>query len=218
MQPDGDPVTCWTGWDVRGGTAAGPGATEVFAQSAARGLGTDQHYELLAVAGRGFRPPRFLSTARSFAEDRSGHRAQDPDYPGLRQTWSLLYRQMAETGAPTVAPHAIYLLGVDPPAGASDEELEVFNAFYTDVHLPEVAQRRHALRATRHELVREVRPPYRRAPRFLAVYEMDEDAASQRRHSGPPYATGPEVWQRHTTPWRLWYRRLVPGNDGAMDR
>ena len=29
-----------------------------------------------------------------------------------------------------------------------------------------------------------------------------------RRHVGPPYAPGPDVWQRHSTPWRLWYRRL----------
>ncbi len=217
MQPDGDPVTCWTGWDVPGGMAGGPEADGAFVQSPARGLGADQYYELLAVAGRGFRPPRFLSTVRLSAEDQSGHRVEDADSPGLRETWSLLYRQVAEIGDPAVAPYAIYLLGVDPPAGATDEELDVFNAFYTNVHLPEVAQRRHALRATRHELVREVRPPYRGAPRFLAVYEVDEDAASHRRHAGPPYATGPEVWQRHTTPWRLWYRRLVPG-DGAIDR
>jgi hypothetical protein len=93
--------------------------------------------------------------------------------------------------------------------------MEEFNAFYTDVHLPEVAERRHALRATRHELVREVKPPYQRAPQFLAVYEVDEQAASHRRHVGPPYATGPEVWQQHKTPWRLWYRRLAPDRHDA---
>jgi hypothetical protein len=107
-------------------------------------------------------------------------------------------------------PYAIYLLGVNPPVDATERELEVFNDFYTNVHLPEVAERRHALRATRHELLREIRPPYQGAPRFLAVYEVDEQSASNRRHSGPPYAAGPEVWQRHTTPWRLWYRLLAP--------
>jgi hypothetical protein len=108
-----------------------------------------------------------------------------------------------------VAPHAIYLLGVNPPEDATDEELEVFNDFYTNVHLPEVAERRHALRAVRYELVRAVKPPYQGAPRFLAVYEVDEAGASNRRHVGPPYSTGPDVWQRHKTPWRLWYRRLA---------
>jgi hypothetical protein len=116
---------------------------------------------------------------------------------------------VAETAPVVVEPYGIYLLGVDPPADATDDDLDVFNDFYTNVHLPEVAARRHALRAARYELVREVKPPYPGAPRFLAVYEVDEQAASNRRHSGPPYAKGPDVWQRHKTPWRLWYRRLA---------
>jgi hypothetical protein len=208
--PPGDrvsPLTWWTGWDVRGGVAAEPAAVETFTRSAPDGPGEDAHYELIAVAARGFRPPRFVSTAR--VEDE--HRADPEDDPGhesLRQTWSLLYRGVAETGPASVAPYAIYLLGVDPPVDATDDELDVFNDFYTNVHLPEVAERRHALRALRYELVREAKPPYRGAPRFIAVYEVDEQAAADRRHKGPPYATGPDVWQRHKTPWRLWYRRL----------
>jgi hypothetical protein len=203
------PLTLWEGWDVRGGAAADPSAAEAFARSAPRDPEVGAHYELLAVAARGFRPPRFLSTIRLSEEGQSDHRVEaESGYPGLRQTWSLLYRRVAETGPAVIAPYAIYLLGVNPPAGATDEELDAFNEFYTNVHLPEVAERRHALRAVRYELVREVRPPYKGAPRFLAVYEVDEQAASNRRHTGPPYATGPEVWQRHTTPWRLWYRRL----------
>ena len=106
------------------------------------------------------------------------------------------------------APYAIYLLGVNPPAGATDDDLDTFNEFYTNVHLPEVAERRHTLRAVRYELVREVKAPYQGAPQFLAAYEVDEQGASNRRHTGPPYAKGPDVWQRHKTPWRLWYRRL----------
>ena len=97
---------------------------------------------------------------------------------------------------------------MNPPDGANDEDLEIFNEFYTNVHMPEVAERRHALRAVRYELLREVRPPYQGAPRFLAVYEVDEAGASNGGTRGPPYTSGPEVWQRHTTPWRLWYRRL----------
>ncbi len=83
-----------------------------------------------------------------------------------------------------------------------------FNDFYTTVHLVEVAERRRALRATRYELTKEIKAPYLGAPRFLAVYEVDEKSAAQRRHVGPPYSKGPEVWQGHSTPWRLWYRRL----------
>ena len=99
---------------------------------------------------------------------------------------------------------------MNPPAGAGDDDLEEFDDFYTNVHLPEVAERRRAIRAERFELVDIVKPPYPGAPRFLAVYEVDEESAANRRHSGPKYASGPDVWQRHTTPWRLWYRRLDP--------
>jgi len=204
----GAPATWWTGWDVRGGAAAAPNPLEAFTGSPSSESGADQRYELLAVAARGFRPPRFLRTVDLAAESGPEERDATETIEGMRQTWSLLYRRVAETGPTVVAPYAIYLLGVNPPEGATDAELDVFNEFYTNVHLPEVAERRHALRAVRYELLREVRPPYRGPPRFLAAYEVDEEASSVRRHVGPPYAKGPDVWQRHTTPWRLWYRRL----------
>jgi hypothetical protein len=200
----------WTGWDIRGGASADGSAAEQFARSAPEDPAIGTHYEFLAVAARGFRPPKLLSTVQGRAEGTE-------DHPGLRQTWTLGYRQVAETAPAEVAPFAIYLLGVDPPTDASDEELEVFNDFYTNVHLPEVAERRHALRAVRYELTDAVRPPYQGAPRFLAVYEVDEGGAANRRHSGPKYASGPDVWQRHTTPWRLWYRRLDPGARADSD-
>jgi hypothetical protein len=56
-------------------------------------------------------------------------------------TWSLLYRRVAETGPAVVAPYAIYLLGVNPPGDATEEDLAIFNDFYTNVHMPEVAER-----------------------------------------------------------------------------
>lgn len=212
LSEDPSGLISFTGWDVRGGSGAEHGAAEAFERSASPGL-DEARYELLAVAARGFRPPRFL-TVVDLSDDGSAGRHHEAEgdveagYEGVRQTWSLLYRRVAETRPRTVLPHAIYLLGVNPPVGVTDEELEVFNGFYTNAHLPEVAERRHALRAERYELVDEVRAPHKGAPRFLAIYEVDEEAASKRRHTGPSYAAGPEVWQRHTTPWRLWYRRL----------
>jgi hypothetical protein len=199
-------VTSWTGWDVRGG-ADETLAVATFARSAPGDSGSDERYELTAVAARGFRPPRFLRIAQ-VGDEGPAENAAEPGYEGLRQTWSLLYRRVAETGPRVVLPHSIYLLGVNPPAESTAEELDLFNEFYTHSHLPEVAERRHALRAVRYELLREVRPPHRGAPRYLAVYEVDEASAANRRHSGPAYSAGPDVWQRHTTPWRLWYRRL----------
>jgi hypothetical protein len=204
------PFTWWTGWDVRGGASADSSAAEQFTRSAPQDPGEGDHYELLAVAARGFRPPKLLSAVHS-TERTGSTEVEEADHPGLRLTWSLLYRSVAETAPAEVAPFAIYLLGVDPPADATDEDLVAFNDFYTNVHLPEVAERRRALRAVRYELVDAVRPPYQGAPRFLAVYEVDEESAANRRHSGPKYASGPDVWQRHKTPWRLWYRRLSAG-------
>ena len=43
----------------------------------------------------------------------------------------------------------------EPPPDATDEDLDVFNDFYMDVDLPEVAERRHALRAVRYKPVGE---------------------------------------------------------------
>jgi hypothetical protein len=202
-------VTAWSGWDVRGGAKA----AEAFTAPFPRQSGMEEDYELLAVAARGFRPPRFLSAVDLTGTDHDD--LGDEGREGLRMVWSLLYRRVAETRPASVTPYAIYLLGVNPPGDATEADLAVFNDFYTNVHMPEVAERRHALRAVRYELLREIRAPYQGAPRFLAVYEVDETGASNRRHTGPPYTSGPEVWQRHKTPWRLWYRRL-PGENGTQ--
>jgi hypothetical protein len=199
--------TLWSGWDRRSGRNADPHAVEEFERAAPTFPSPETRYELLAVAGRGFRPPGFLVATTVEKIDGAASLA-NAEHPGLRRTWSLLYRQIAETGPPAEKPFAIYLLGVNPPSDALPEELVVFNDFYTDVHLVEVAERRDALRAVRFELVDAIQPPYPAAPRFLAAYEVDEASASRRRHVGPPYSSGPDVWQRHTTPWRLWFQRL----------
>jgi|ERR1700722_1432831 len=199
-------LVSWRGWELRTGARAIPDATEAFGDSAPPFPNTESRYELLAVAARGFHPPQVLSAN---AVTQSDQKDDDVDvFSGLRLAWSVVYREIAETAPATQRPFAIYLLGVNPPDDASESELATFNDFYTKVHLVEVAERRHALRATRYELVEEVKAPYLGAPKYLAVYEVDESSASQRRHVGPPYSAGPAVWQRHTTPWRLWYRRL----------
>jgi hypothetical protein len=195
------------GWDLRTGSHAQPDAADVFAHSSPKYPNAENRYELIAVAARGFRPPGFL-TSTDVADDSDDSTVTGVEYSGLRQTWSLLYRRIMETSPARERPYAIYLLGVNPPADLSPGDLGTFNDFYSDVHLVEVAERRHALRAVRYELITEVRAPYQGAPQFLAAYELDEKSASNRRHVGPPYSAGPEVWQRHTTPWRLWYRRL----------
>jgi len=206
MEKRASDVVSWRGWDLRTGARASPRALETFERTAPPFPSVESRYDLLAVAARGFHPPQAVTSHANARDDRV-----DPDadeYPGLRQVWSVLYRQIAETAPARRRPYAIYLLGVNPPSDASDAELVTFNDFYTNVHLVEVAERRHALRAVRYELIEEVKAPYLGAPRYLAAYEVDESSASNRRHVGPPYSSGPDLWQRHTTPWRLWYRRL----------
>jgi hypothetical protein len=199
MPPDRSGLTWFAGWDVHGG-AGRQGAAVALALSESVAESAVEIYELLAVAARGFRPPALLTIARAAGDDPPW----ELDAEG--QAWSLLYRLIAESNPRESAPYAIYLLGVNPPTGATDEDLKVFNDFYTNVHLREVAERRRALRAVRYELVRSVKAPFKGAPRYLAVYEVDEESASQRRHVGPPYSSGPAVWQGHRTPWRLWFR------------
>lgn len=197
------------GWDLRGGARAKPDSEQAFERSAPPFPSAEERFALLAVAARGFRPPRLLTAidlASASGADQSG--VTGVEYPGLRQTWSLLYRRITETNPSFERPYAIYLLGVNAPIDATPEDLKTFNDFYSNVHLVEVARRRQALRAVRYELAQVVRAPYPSAPQFLAAYELNEDSASHRRHVGPSYSAGPDVWQRHTTPWRLWYRRL----------
>lgn len=200
-------LTLWTGWDARGGVSADEGLRAfVGGDGWSR---NEERYELIAVAARGFRPPHFLSRT----EIRPNSDEVEPPFgAALRQTWSMRYQRVQAVPGDGVPPYAIYLLGVNPPTDASARDLVVFEDFYVDVHVREVAERRKALRAVPHKLVNVLKPPYKGAPQFLTAYELDEASASVRRHVGPPYSRGPEVWQRHSTPWRLWYRRLTVGD------
>lgn len=186
----------WQGWEPRRAVDIEQ-AIALLSASGRRG----ELFVLDGVAARGFRPPRLLTITPVVDATAPEHEAPAE----LRLAWAVTYRQIAQTAPRQSVPYAIYLLGVNPPDGLSPEELAEFNGFYTDVHLREVAERRHALRAVRYERVEEIKPPYPSAPSYLAAYELDEPSAAVRRHTGPAYSPGPAVWQRHTTPWRLWY-------------
>ncbi|HVB05028.1 MAG TPA: hypothetical protein VNF07_02115 [Acidimicrobiales bacterium] len=197
--------TLWSGLDLRSGIKGGSQAARELLRNSVwqNELEGGERYELLALASR-TRPAAFLS-----AIDLPGGVAPQLRWRGdLAVAWSLRYRRVAETAPRTAPPFAIYVLGVNPPAGLTDEEMVEFDGFYTSVHMPEVAERRNCLRATRYELEQALHPAGRGSPRFLVVYEVDEAGSQNRKHIGAPYTAGPPVWQRHTTPWRFWYRRL----------
>jgi hypothetical protein len=178
-----------------------------------------QRYDLLATDRHGGFGAKLL-TALTWGGDHATDEgvAQStppllPDAPaawrdGTSTSWSLLYRYLADTGPSSVPPHAIYLVGVNPPGGMSEEERASFIDFYTSVHVPEVAKRRHCTRATVYELDRELLKPNEGTPQFLGAYEVADAASVVTRHVGFGYKRGPAVWEKHKTPWRLWYRRV----------
>jgi hypothetical protein len=227
--PGSSPFTMWSGVDIHTDDAAALSEIERFYASgfAATLAGLDprlpdvQRFELLAPDRHGGFGAKMLTALTSRSEQGTADGASWSALPALPSSpaawqngtalsWSLLYRFVAETGPSSVAPHAIYMVGVNPPSGISDDERATFVEFYTSVHVPEVAKRRHCTRATVYELDRELLRPKEGSPQFLGVYEVEDAASVVTRHVGFGYSRGPSVWEKHKTPWRLWYRRL-PG-------
>ena len=110
----------------------------------------------------------------------------------------------------------MYWVGMDTPTGADPGSLTKFNEFYSKVHLPEVMGANPGfVRASRYELLTpDPRGDF--GPRWLAIYEMADEAAAQayvERNDGPPegrptYTQGPSVWQAAQSRWRMIWRYL----------
>jgi hypothetical protein len=179
-------------------------------------------YERLRPDPRGDRGPTFLAAyemsdgqaAQTYIDRNDGPADGRPSYtPGppvwetqMELRWRMIWRQIAATAPAAEAPASLFVVGIDPPAGIDAAGLAEFNDFYTNVHVPEVVAQRGYSRATRYELVRQFLPG---AARFCAVYESDDPDAPTPSPGVAPESVGPMVWQEHTTPWRLTYRRLV---------
>ncbi len=184
-------------------------------EAAHPGLTNGKCYELLA----GDRHRGFGSKLLITFEAKSAGK-QAPTLPVLSRapaawrdhvtmSWSIIYKFVAETGPSFAPPYAIYLAGVNPPANMNEADRQTFVDFYTAVHIPEVTARKHCSRATAYELSEELLQPKEGTPRFLGVYEVEDEASVITSHVGFGYSRGPTVWQRHKTPWRIWYRRLT---------
>jgi hypothetical protein len=123
-----------------------------------------------------------------------------PRYSIGPESWELhrrsrcrtIWRQIASHGAPSAATRSIYVVGIDPPAGLTEEELTEFDDFYSNVHIVEVVRKRGFHRATRYGCEHAILVPPEGTPRSLAVYESID----------------PEDRQRHETLWRHVYRRV----------
>jgi hypothetical protein len=129
----------------------------------------------------------------------------------------MIWRQVSSSGTASQPPHSIFMVGMNVPPDTDAAGLAEFNAFYTDIHVPEVMARGGYARGTRFALHRALRHPQPGCPRFCAIYEADAAATqnNQKRRSQPapppderPLSSGPPTWEKHDTLWRLVYRRI----------
>ena len=187
-------------------------------------------YELLQPDPRGDFGPRWLAIYEMDAEDSAYTYSQRNDGPPVgrpsytqgpvawresQTRWRMIWRRMSSAGNADEPPHSIFMVGMNVPPDTTAADLEAFNTFYTDTHVPEVMAHRGYHRGTRYQLYRAFRHPEPGCPRFCAIYEADEattDAAQQALNaprSGPsPLSSGPPAWEKHDTLWRLVYRRI----------
>lgn len=239
------PFMYWIGVDI---PAADPAEVDAFhtfyaethlpeVVAANPGFTTGHRYGLLRPDPRGVLGPGHLgvyemdgeAAARTYLarndgppEGRPAYTPGPPAWDDMQPRWRMIWGKVATTGAPAGPPPAsVFIVGINPPQGASADEVAEMDAFYEQVHMPEVLAASGYTRATRYRLLRELLHPDPGCPTYLAVYEADAattaklDDPTRRPEGGtfPPGDTlspGPAVWQAHTTPWRMTYRRLDP--------
>ncbi|WP_067460977.1 DUF4286 family protein [Actinomadura macra] len=156
----------------------------------------------------------YLAGTTAPAGTRPSYTNDAPLWPELlTHRWRVVYEKVAETSPSTGTPGAIYIIGIEPPADVGDE-LEAFDEFYTNVHMPEVMAIGNFSRGTRYRLWHELEHAEPGCPRFLVVYEQ-ADATDEQVHATlrtlvntSDWTPGPASWPRKTTPWRLWYRHI----------
>jgi len=189
-------------------------------------------YELAMPDPRGDFGPRWLAVydldteaaAQAYAARNDGPPEGRPQYTArpaawqqAQTRWRMLWRPVAASGTSSGPPESIFMVGMDVPADTDPAGLAEFNAFYTDVHVPEVMARRGYATGRRYERYRAFLHPEPGCPRFCAVYEADAAATEATLHGTPnpnvapgqgPLSSGPPAWEQHATLWRLVYRRI----------
>ena len=117
----------------------------------------------------------------------------------------------------------MYWVGMNTAPDTDAAALAEFNAFYSKTHVPEVlANNPGFVRGSRYELL-QPDPRGDFGPRWLAIYEMDGEAAARtyaQRNDGPPegrptYTPGPAAWRQTQTMWRMIWRRLASCMSGS---
>jgi hypothetical protein len=112
----------------------------------------------------------------------------------------------------------MYWVGMDTDPRTSPEALAEFNHFYSTIHANEVlAAHPGFVRASRYELLDpDPRGGEHRGPRWLAVYEMADEAAAEQyiKDNARPwlhrrqYSAWPPARKRAKTVWRMIWRQI----------
>lgn len=108
-----------------------------------------------------------------------------------------------------------YVVGLDPTERVGEEDLARFDAFYSEVHQPEVIAANPGFIGGRRYRLSGQDPRWNAGPRLLAVYDLEDEAAAttylqtQRTPgTGIDYTPSPVPWTDFNVRWRLILRTL----------
>ena len=222
--------TYWVGIDTPGAT---PAQLEEFNDFYSRvhvpeviahnpGFLSGQRFELTKPDDRGDRGPTWLARytldaagAERYVEENAGpgpvgSYSPFPEGIPMVPRWRLLWSTLSTAGSPlSGAPERLTLVGMDPAAGATEEDVREFNAFYDTVHVKEALHLMAAEHVTRYEISRSFLPDGEQPPRFAALYEYASPTPPAVAPVGP-VSDGPPVYANRNTRWRLGYTRVTP--------
>jgi hypothetical protein len=134
----------------------------------------------------------------------------------VESMWQMTWTMVSDSGSVGVRPDRVRLISLSPPPDASEADVAEWNAFYTEVHVPEAMQRRRWTRATRWVLDHAELHPSPGCPTYFVLYEAVgfTDATPEEVDSWGPWSEGPPIWKRHVGAWTLDYRSVRTGARG----
>ena len=130
-----------------------------------------------------------------------------PAWKKLEVRWRLLWRAFHSRGS-CEDPQRLFLVGMDPMAGASTVERKDFDDFYSDVHVPEVMELLGFESGKRSRCHGTIAYPGDNGPEFCAAYESTDRTPMDRAGARGRLSEGPRAWQHRRVSWRLTYERL----------
>jgi hypothetical protein len=117
-----------------------------------------------------------------------------------------------------------YVVGLDPTEAVDEQQLAVFDEFYSEVHLPEVVARNPGFTRGQRYLLSRQDPRHDVGPEMLAVYDIANEAAAERyvetqavAGAGIAYTPSPVPWDLFTVRWRLVLRARGAYGDPVPD-